>query len=299
METRDNEKTGIRRLWTAMKRALCSVWLVPTLCFAAALVAGITSDRLNSLYQLTQMQGKVLGRALDAGIISLPILLAWLIVCCSLDKGWSRRGQRLLVAVPVGVVSLLIVFNAFAKCLLWQGDDAASDWEVPAGVAFEVPDNLSVGETAPDIVKHLAGETGRHVPEGDLPAQIKDLVQQHPALAAPKEPHLHLIEGERPGMYHLTLWLPKNARTDGRFEIKACEYNTGKRLSTTFTPLKGESGIEQENARVLANPDFFVFTGMPGQYYGSRWQVWFVSKQGERQLVCEQLLLMQGYENPK
>ena len=87
METRDNEKTGIRRLWTAMKRALCSVWLVPTLCFAAALVAGITSDRLNSLYQMTQMQGKVLGLTLDAGIISLPILLAWLIVCCCLDKG--------------------------------------------------------------------------------------------------------------------------------------------------------------------------------------------------------------------
>ena len=126
---------------------------------------------------------------------------------------------------------------------------------------------------------------------------------QHPAmetvetlLPLPQTPCLKLAESAQPGIYSITIWLPKDARRDGHYEIRAFEYNTGTELSLERDPtLKPESGYELANAFVLENPDFMVYTGDWGQYYGSRWQVWFVPNQGEKELVCEQLFLMQGW----
>lgn len=126
---------------------------------------------------------------------------------------------------------------------------------------------------------------------------------QHPAMETvdtliplPQAPRLNLAESFQPGIYSLTLWLPKDARRDGHYEIRAFEYTTGTELSLDRdSTLKPESAYELANALVLMNPDFMVHTGDWGQYYGSRWQVWFVPAQGEKELVCEQLFLMQGW----
>ena len=112
-------------------------------------------------------------------------------------------------------------------------------------------------------------------------------------LPLPQTPRLQLAESSSRGIYHLTLWLPKDARRDGHYKIRAFEYNTGTKLG--IDGFHSKDVIVLEHALVMVQPDFAVYTGDWGQYYGSRWQVWFVPNQGEKELVCEQLFLMQGW----
>ena len=112
-------------------------------------------------------------------------------------------------------------------------------------------------------------------------------------LPLPQTPRLQLAESSSRGIYHLTLWLPKDARRDGHYEIRAFEYNTGTKLG--IDGFHSKDVIVLEHALVMVQPDFAVYTGDWRQYYGSRWQVWFVPNQGEKELVCEQLFLMQGW----
>ena len=112
-------------------------------------------------------------------------------------------------------------------------------------------------------------------------------------LPLPQTPRLQLAESSSRGIYHLTLWLPKDARRDGHYQIRAFEYNTGTKLG--IDGFHSKDVIVLEHALVMMQPDFAVYTGDWGQYYGSRWQVWFVPNRGEKELVCEQLFLMQGW----
>lgn len=123
-------------------------------------------------------------------------------------------------------------------------------------------------------------------------------------LPLPPPPHLHLSQGFQPGIYDITLLLPKDARTDGHYELRAYEYNTGEELSLdreardiSLTQAKEsrQRVWELDALRAWTKTDFTVYTGDWGQYYGSRWEVWFVPNEGEREKVCEQLFLMQGW----
>ena len=433
METHDNEKHGLRRVWAAVKNAVCSTWLVPVLCVVAAVVLATTADILCPVPHFSRTMIKVLNVEFSVVYYSFPLLLIWLVATCFLKQGWDKRGWRILFSMLAGVSLFVGWVMAGAFMQLHRGDEAADDWVVPEGVALEVPDNLNVEDNAPSIVKRLAGGTNRRVndtrlivgiPEEDFPVQAKNLeklAQQHPdllrefisraqlldrqeylraeeydsgreptkpdykceiklhsdtlcdmdadehpapavnaveqlgngwslacsvyerpaagdspaenerlrgyaiqrldahfaklaespametvdaLLPAPQAPCLHLVEGSQPGIYKLTLWLPKDARMDGHYEIRAYEYNTGRELNLDYPPgpiLQPASTCELANALVLKKPKFVVHTGEWGQFYGSRWQVWFVPDKGKsqlvRKLVCEQLFLMQGYGN--
>lgn len=115
-------------------------------------------------------------------------------------------------------------------------------------------------------------------------------------LPLPPRPSLHLVQGFQPGMYELSLFLPQDARTDGHYEIRAYEYESGEALSLdNQATLDPATAVELHGAKVLTKHDFMVYTGDWGQYYGSRWQVWFVPNKGEREMVCQHLFLMQGW----
>lgn len=123
-------------------------------------------------------------------------------------------------------------------------------------------------------------------------------------LPLPEPPRLHLSQGFQPGIYNLTLLLPQDARTDGHYEIRAYEYNSGEELSLDRDACRialsqaqdsRQSVWELPTVRAWSKTDFMVYTGEWGQYYGSRWEVWFVQKNGEEELVCKQLFLMQGW----
>lgn len=96
--------------------------------------------------------------------------------------------------------------------------------------------------------------------------------------------------------YGLTLCLPKDIRTDGHYDIRAYEYETG-------TPLKLDErarGIrptdlrELSAHRLLRFEHFELRTGRRHQYYGSRWQIIFVPDKGQEEVLSEQLFLLQG-----
>lgn len=123
-------------------------------------------------------------------------------------------------------------------------------------------------------------------------------------LPLPVPPSLHLSQGSQPGIYDITLLLPKDARTDGHYEIHAYEYNTGQeldldrdacRISLTQAQDSRQRVWELDSLRAWTMTYFMVYTGDWGQYYGSRWELWFVPNKGEREKVCEQLFLMQGW----
>lgn len=115
-------------------------------------------------------------------------------------------------------------------------------------------------------------------------------------LPLPSPPRLLLVQGFQPGMYDLSLFLPQDARTDGHYEIRAYEYESGEELSIdNQAKLNPTEAVSVQGTKVLTKHDFMVYTGDWGQYYGSRWQVWFVPNKGEREMVCEQLFLMQGW----
>ena len=123
-------------------------------------------------------------------------------------------------------------------------------------------------------------------------------------LPLPPPPHLHLSQGLQPGIYNITLLLPKDARTDGHYELRAYEYNTGEELSLdreagdiSLTQAKEsrQRVWELDSLRAWTKTDFTVYTGDWGQYYGSRWELWFVPNEGKREQVSEQLFLMQGW----
>ena len=293
METLDNGKHGRRSPWEQVERVVRSTWMVPLLCLAVNVlcVAAITWMGLGRTTLIA---------CLCLIALSFLALALWFIASLFFKQSWGSRVLRLLFIMLVGGV-------------FFCNSGGAQYWHVPEGVDFEVPAGLSVEEDAPDIVQRLAGRTSEHgaseppstLPEGDFPTRAANMekLAQNPAmetvdslLPLPQTPRLQLAESSSRGIYHLTIWLPKDARRDGHYQIRAFEYNTGTELALDRDPtLKPESGYELANAFVLENPDFMVYTGDWGQYYGSRWQVWFVPNQGEKELVCEQLFLMQGW----
>ena len=115
-------------------------------------------------------------------------------------------------------------------------------------------------------------------------------------LPLPPSPSLRLVQGSQPGIYELSFFLPQDARTDGRYKIRAYEYESGEELSLDRqADLNPADALVLQGAKVLRNTHFMVYTGNWGQYYGSCWQVWFIPNKGEREKVCEQLFLMQGW----
>ena len=123
-------------------------------------------------------------------------------------------------------------------------------------------------------------------------------------LPLPASPCIFLCQGFQPGIYNLSLFLPKDARSDGHYEIRAFEYETGKKLSldrkSDYLQFIGEPddkivSYELPDCRIITIKDFMVYTGNWGQYYGSLWELWFVPYKGEPTAICTQNFLMQGW----
>ena len=194
METQNNEKHGLPRLWAAVKNAVCSTWLVPALCVVAAVALATTADILCPVPHFSRTMLKVLNVEFSVVFYSIPLLLIWLVATCFLKQGWDKRGWRILFSMLAGVPLFVCMVMAGAFMQLHRGDEAADDWVVPEGVALEVPDNLNVEDNASSIVKRLAGGTNPRVndarlivgiPEEDFPVQAKNLeklAQQYPDL---------------------------------------------------------------------------------------------------------------------
>ena len=427
-------KSFFARVWSGIGWAFRSTWFVPLLCLVlvgqwALMVAIFCGGPGTSLYG-----SWVLEISGIPAILGLPLLGLWFISSCFLKQSWATRGLRLLCAVLSGWLSFGILNFCVLAMMFQNRDHTADNWRVPEGIPFEVPENFWVEESAPDIVKSLAGKSDNShardihpLPEGDFPKQtphLTRLAQEHPELLRElwqrtellhnrgllvkeeDDPHgpqdewyrclayltpaesastpsdldlwryeeqqlttielgkgwqlrmvtrcvmdreqeraksderlegytlqqldaafaelaanptretldamlplpapasLHLSQGFQPGIYALTLLLPKDARTDGHYEIRAYEYNTGEELSLdrdacridlTKAQDSRQRVWELDSARAWTKTQFMVYTGDWGQYYGSCWQVWFVPNKGEREMVCEHLFLMQGW----
>lgn len=96
--------------------------------------------------------------------------------------------------------------------------------------------------------------------------------------------------------YDLTLCLPKEARTDGRYTIRAVEYESGTplQLDPRARTIRPADMTALAAHRLLFFDSFVVRTGRRGQYYGSRWQIVFIPDEGPEDVLCEQLFLMTG-----
>lgn len=96
--------------------------------------------------------------------------------------------------------------------------------------------------------------------------------------------------------YDLTLCLPKEARTDGRYTIRAVEYESGTpiKLDPRASIIRPADMTASAAHRLLFFDSFAVRTGRRGQYYGSRWQIVFVPDEGPEEILSEQLFLMTG-----
>lgn len=123
-------------------------------------------------------------------------------------------------------------------------------------------------------------------------------------LPLPPRPCLVLSQAFEYGTYTLSIILPKDARTDGHYDIIAYEfesgealklesYASGNRLGAENSDRPYVSSVELAGARALTIMNFWVLTAEPHQYHGSRWQLWFVPDKGERVQLGEQLFLMQ------
>lgn len=120
----------------------------------------------------------------------------------------------------------------------------------------------------------------------------------------PARPSICLGQDGQPGIYKLSLFLPKDARDDGHYEIRAFEYESGKQLSldnrADYLRFVGEPDdrivtSELLDCRVITVNHFMVYTGNWNQYYGSRWEIWFVPYQGDPVKLSSQNFLMQGW----
>ncbi|MDO4220515.1 MAG: hypothetical protein Q4C88_00140 [Akkermansia sp.] len=120
----------------------------------------------------------------------------------------------------------------------------------------------------------------------------------------PARPSICLGQDGQPGIYKLSLFLPKDARDDGHYEIRAFEYESGKQLSldnrADYLQFVGEPDdrivtSELLDCRVITVNHFMVYTGNWGQFYGSRWDVWFVPDKGDPVMLSSQNFLMQGW----
>ena len=120
----------------------------------------------------------------------------------------------------------------------------------------------------------------------------------------PVRPSICLGQDGQPGIYKLSLFLPKDARDDGHYEIRAFEYESGKQLSldnrADYLQFVGEPDdrivtSELLDCRVITVNHFMVYTGNWNQYYGSRWEIWFVPYQGDPVKLSSQNFLMQGW----
>lgn len=120
----------------------------------------------------------------------------------------------------------------------------------------------------------------------------------------PARPSICLGQDGQPGIYKLSLFLPKDARDDGHYEIRAFEYESGKQLSldnrADYLQFVGEPDdrivtSELLDCRVITVNHFMVYTGNWNQYYGSRWEIWFVPYQGDPVKLSSQNFLMQGW----
>lgn len=96
--------------------------------------------------------------------------------------------------------------------------------------------------------------------------------------------------------YDLTLCLPKELRTDGRYTIRAVEYESGTplKLDPRARTIRPADMTASAAHRLLFFDSFVVRTGRRGQYYGSRWQIVFIPDQGPEEILSEQLFLMTG-----
>lgn len=425
-------KSVFARTWQGIKWCFRSTWLVPMLCLAVVGLLVPTVLVFCGGANTSALGHWALTTSFSLALPAFPLLGLWFIGSCLLKQPWSARGLRLLWSLLCGG-GALVIFAVCGFALMFQNDDhAADDWTVPENVAFEVPENFWVKESAPDIVKRLAGKKDNSrsykvlpLPDGDFPKQaphLTRLAQEHPELlrelwqraellhnraflekeedephgpqdawyrclvyltpaedaSTPSElwcyeeqplttielgkgwqlrmvtrcvldreqgragsderlegytmqqldaafaalaanptretldamlplsspPSLHLSQGFQPGIYDLTLLLPKDARTDGYYEIRAYEYNTGEeldldrdtgRIFLTQAHDSRQRVWELDTLRAWTKTHFMVYTGNWGQYYGSRWELWFVPDKGEREKVCEQLFLMQGW----
>ena len=425
-------KSVFARLWQGIKWCFRSTWVVPVICLAMVGQLVLPVLIFCGGPRTSLLGSWVLGISSFAAILALPLPGLWFIASCFLKQTWGSRGLRLLWSLLCGGAAC-VIFACCGLALMFQNNDhAADDWTVPEGVAFDVPENFWVEESAPDIVKRLSGKNDNShsrdvhpLPDGDFPKQAPHLAllaQEHPELLRelwqragilhnrelmkkeeddphgpqdawfrcrvylspaedastpselwgykeqqlttmelgkgwqlrmstrcvmdreqgraesderlegytlqqldaafaelaanptretldamlplPPPPHLHLHQGSQPGIYALTLLLPKDARTDGHYELRAYEYNTGEELSLdreagdiSLTQAKEsrQRVWELDSLRAWTKTDLTVYTGDWGQYYGSRWELWFVPNEGEREQVSEQLFLMQGW----
>lgn len=99
--------------------------------------------------------------------------------------------------------------------------------------------------------------------------------------------------------YHLTLCLPKDARTDGHYTIRAFEYESGTllRLDDRARTIRPADMTALAAHRLRFFDSFEVRTGRYGQFYGSRWQIVFIPDEGPEEVLSEQLFLMTGRRN--
>lgn len=162
METNDSTeqepRRGWRRVWAVMKRVVCSTWMVPVFCVAVELLCLVAGYWIGAgTPRTTPVGSMVLEFTTTFALLAIAVVLLWFIGTCFLKQSWGRRGLRLLFTLLLGGASFVVLVLYVMMFAFINDDHMADNWEVPEGVALEVPADLYVEDDAPDIVKRLVG----------------------------------------------------------------------------------------------------------------------------------------------
>ncbi|MBQ8516948.1 MAG: hypothetical protein IJ498_05155 [Akkermansia sp.] len=177
------------------------------------------------------------------------------------------------------------------------GDCPEAQWCLPLengwSIAIRKPDYARPGEQA-DVdcsaavarldasLAGLAGNPTREYLDSILPA-------------LPDTPFVCLWD-DGAGSYEMLMVIPADFE-EGRFELRAHEYTTGKNIqfAQSFLPEKKLGRV----CRVICSDRWnTVYSGEWSEYYGSVWEIWFTpASGGEPRRVSSQNFLMMGWSH--